>query len=143
MLASTETFATLLRSHRQRRQLTQGAVASAAGFDRSYISYLEQHKRNPTRDVVLKLADVLGLVAEERDGLLLSAQFAAEQRLDPSDHVIELIARSLSDLPPAQREKFRTDVESHVSYLLERYRHEEDTAPYTPQPGGVQQLAGG
>jgi transcriptional regulator with XRE-family HTH domain len=122
-----ETFASLLRVYRQEHNITQSELAESAGYDRSYLSYLERGLRNPTREVVLTLARVLDLPDSERDRLLLSAQFAAESpgasaTIDLSDRVVELVARSISDLPEPSRSAFRAELAGFLSYLRLRYQ---------------------
>jgi transcriptional regulator with XRE-family HTH domain len=121
-----ETFASLLRTFRQERKQTQSSLADTAGYDRSYISYLERGLRNPTRDVVLKIAGVLGLSPSDRDTLLLSARFAAEDErsggsIDLNDRIIELVARSINDLPEPRRNQFRDELAGFLRYLRSRY----------------------
>jgi transcriptional regulator with XRE-family HTH domain len=121
-----ETFASLLRTFRQESNRTQGSLADAAGYDRSYISYLERGLRNPTRDVVLTLAGVLGLSPSQRDALLLSARFAAEDdnsgaTIDLNDRLVELVARSINDLPVSHRNGFRDELAAFLRYLRSRY----------------------
>lgn len=125
-LIPQETFASLLRTFRQARNLTQSSLADTAGYDRSYISYLERGLRNPTRDVVLSIAQVLDLSPIERNSLLLSARFAAED--DPSnasinlnDRIVELVARSINDLPEPRRRQFRDELAAFLRYLRSRY----------------------
>jgi transcriptional regulator with XRE-family HTH domain len=122
-----ETFASLLRTYRQeRKNLTQSALAVAAGYDRSYISYLERGLRNPTREVVLTIAQVLELSPSERNALLLSARFAADDAqpsssINLNDRVVELVARSINDLPEARRSQFRDELAGFLRYLRSRY----------------------
>lgn len=123
-----ETFASLLRTFRQGHSWSQGALADAAGYDRSYISYLERGMRNPTRDVVIKLGEVLDLTPLERDALLLSAHFAAESpatAVNLNDRLVELIAQSISDLSEPQRSQFRDELAEFIRYL--RFRFSIDT----------------
>jgi len=132
-----ETVASLLRRFRQERKLTQSSLADTAGYDRSYISYLERGLRNPTRDVVLKIADVLGLARSDRDALLLSARFAAEDEhasvsINLNDRILELVARSINDLPEPRRNQFRDELADYLRYLRSRYHlatEEELRAP--------------
>jgi transcriptional regulator with XRE-family HTH domain len=121
-----ETFASLLRTFRQERRLTQSALADSAGYDRSYISYLERGLRNPTRDVVLTLAGVLGLSSSQRDTLLLSARYAAQDvatgtSINLNDRLVELVARSINDLPESRRTLFRDELAGFLRYLRSRY----------------------
>jgi transcriptional regulator with XRE-family HTH domain len=121
-----ETFASLLRTFRQERRWTQSSLADAAGYDRSYISYLERGLRNPTRDVVLTLARVLALSPSERDTLLLSARFAAENdqpgiTISLNDRLVELVAQSINDLSAPRRSQFRDELAGFLRYLRSRY----------------------
>lgn len=121
-----ETFASLLRTYREERSLSQGHIAETAGFDRSYISYLERGLRNPTREVVLALARALNLSDQQRNTLLLGARFAAEDApgvpsIDLNDRVVELVARSINDLPEPRRSAFRDELAAFVRYLRARY----------------------
>jgi len=121
-----ETFASLLRTLRQERNLTQSSLADTAGYDRSYISYLERGLRNPTRDVVLTIARVLDLSASERNKLLLSARFAAEDAelgnsINLNDRLVELVARSINDLSESRRNEFRDELAGFLRYLRSRY----------------------
>ncbi|WP_020398965.1 helix-turn-helix domain-containing protein [Kordiimonas gwangyangensis] len=57
-----EIHAALARNVRKRRTelgLSQEALADAAGLDRTYISGIERGLRNPTIEVVSKLASAL------------------------------------------------------------------------------------
>ncbi len=121
-----ETFASLLRTFRQERKLTQSSLADTAGYDRSYISYLERGLRNPTREVVLTLARVLDLPLAERNALLFSARFAPEDeragaQVNLNDRIIELVARSINDLPEPRRNTFRDELAAFLRYLRSRY----------------------
>lgn len=55
-------FGELLRVERKRARLTQQELAAKAGIDHSYISKMETEGETlPTRDIALKLAEVLGI----------------------------------------------------------------------------------
>jgi transcriptional regulator with XRE-family HTH domain len=54
-----EVFARNLRRHRQRKKLSQEALAHEAGVDRTYISALERSVYAASIDTVAKLARVL------------------------------------------------------------------------------------
>jgi transcriptional regulator with XRE-family HTH domain len=53
-------FGERVRELRQQLGMSQEAFAHTAGFDRTYISGIERGIRNPTIDVVYRLADALG-----------------------------------------------------------------------------------
>jgi transcriptional regulator with XRE-family HTH domain len=54
---------TVLREARLAAELTQEEVAFRAGLDRSYVSMLENDKKSPTVDVLLRLAEAIGTKA--------------------------------------------------------------------------------
>ncbi|MDZ5696739.1 helix-turn-helix transcriptional regulator [Chelativorans sp. M5D2P16] len=54
-----EVFARNLRRHRQKRGLSQEALAHEAGVDRTYISALERSVYGASIDMIDKLAKVL------------------------------------------------------------------------------------
>ncbi|NGO55262.1 helix-turn-helix domain-containing protein [Allomesorhizobium camelthorni] len=56
-----EVFARNLRRHRQKKKLSQEALAHEAGVDRTYISALERGVYGASIDMVDKLAKVLGV----------------------------------------------------------------------------------
>lgn len=58
-------FGKTLRRRRLVRELTQQALAEAAGLHLNYISLMERGQRTPSLDVVLKLARGLGVPASE------------------------------------------------------------------------------
>ncbi|RWX68860.1 helix-turn-helix transcriptional regulator [Mesorhizobium sp. M2A.F.Ca.ET.039.01.1.1] len=56
-----EVFARNLRRHRQRKKLSQEALAHEAGVDRTYVSALERRVYAASIDTVARLAKVLGV----------------------------------------------------------------------------------
>ena len=68
------TFGEKLRFLRQRAGLTQRQLAARLGYtDHSYIALVEQNKRNPTVELVLKVSDMFQVSADQliRDALTL------------------------------------------------------------------------
>lgn len=57
-------FGKKLRETRLKKKLSQGGVAKMLGFHRSYMSGLEQGRRNPSLLTVLKIAKALGISAK-------------------------------------------------------------------------------
>lgn len=51
---------------RERIGLTQAALAERVGVETSTISHIEIHRRNPSRDLLIKLCRELGLDEAER-----------------------------------------------------------------------------
>ncbi len=74
--AATPGFGTQLRRWRRRRGLTQMALALAAEVSARHLSWLEADKSQPSRAMVLRLAERLDVPLRERNGLLLAAGYA-------------------------------------------------------------------
>ena len=75
----------MLRDWRQRRRLSQLALACEAEISTRHLSFLETGRAAPSREMVLRLAEQLEVPARERNSLLLAAGFAplfAERPLD-------------------------------------------------------------
>jgi transcriptional regulator with XRE-family HTH domain len=66
----------LLREWRERRRLSQLALASEAGVSQRHVSFLESGRSVPSREMVLQLAIALDLPLRERNALLLAAGYA-------------------------------------------------------------------
>ena len=66
----------LLREWRQRRRLSQLRVATEAEVSTRHLSFLETGRAQPSRDMVLRLAELLEVPLRGRNALLLAAGFA-------------------------------------------------------------------
>lgn len=73
---SGATFGTLLRHWRSVRRLSQLDLALAAGISSRHLSYVETGRSQPSREMVLRLADALEIPLRERNALLVAAGFA-------------------------------------------------------------------
>jgi len=78
MGTSTASVGDLLREWRQRRRLSQMALALEAEISTRHLSFLETGRAAPSREMVLRLAEPLELPLRERNRLLLAAGFAPE-----------------------------------------------------------------
>lgn len=74
--AATPGFGLQLRRWRQQRGLSQLALALAAEVSARHLSWLEADKSQPSRAMVLRLAERLDLPLRERNGLLMAAGYA-------------------------------------------------------------------
>lgn len=84
-------FGVLLRRWRQSRRLTQEGLALAANSSTRHLSCLETGRAQPSRDMILGLAEHLQIPLRDQNTLLLSAGFAPAFR-----------ERSLAELEAAQ-----------------------------------------
>ena len=75
----------LLREWRQRRRLSQLDFSVEAEISSKHLSFLETGRSRPSRDMRLKLAELLEVPLRDRNTLLISAGFApmfSERKLD-------------------------------------------------------------
>ena len=94
-----------LRDWRQRRRLSQLALATSAGVSQRHVSFVESGRAMPSRELVLTLARHLDVPFRERNQLLLAAGFAPiyrERPLDapelaPARAAIELVLSAYDD----------------------------------------------
>lgn len=70
------TFGDLLRTWRQRRRLTQLELSARSEVSTKHLSYLETGRSNPSREMVLELAEHLEVPLRERNDLLSAAGYA-------------------------------------------------------------------
>ena len=88
-----------LREWRQRRRMSQLDLASEAEISTRHLSFVESGRAQPSRDMILHLADRLEIPLRERNVLLVSAGFApvfSERSLDdpalqPARRAIDLV----------------------------------------------------
>ena len=83
MSLAAPAFGGLLRRWRQHRGLTQMALALDAEVSTRHLSFLESGKAEPSRAMVLRLAERLDLPLRERNAWLVAAGFAPMYRERP------------------------------------------------------------
>src|SRR6516225_10218510 len=76
MTAAMLPFGVLLRRWRQNRRLSQEALALAAGSSTRHLSCLETARSQPSREMILRLAEQLEIPLRDQNALLLAAGFA-------------------------------------------------------------------
>jgi transcriptional regulator with XRE-family HTH domain len=99
-------FPTELRRWREARRLSQLELAIRAETTQRHLSFIEQGRSRPGRDVVVRLAESLGLTLRERNELLLAAGFAPAFPESPLDDAA---------LRPV-REALGTILDGHLPY---------------------------
>lgn len=85
MAQELRTIGEHLREWRQRRRMSQLDLACEADISTRHLSFLETGRAQPSRDMLLHLADRLDVPLRERNVLLVAAGFAPvfrERRLD-------------------------------------------------------------
>jgi transcriptional regulator with XRE-family HTH domain len=76
----------LIRTWRQRRNLSQLELSLDSAISARHLSFVETGRANPSREMVLHLAERLEIPLRERNGLLLAAGFAPLFEERPLDH---------------------------------------------------------
>src|SRR5437773_9643114 len=106
MMAMAQPVGDLLREWRQRRRMSQLDLAAEAEISTRHLSFLETGRAQPSRDMVLHLAEQLEVPLRERNILLVAAGFApvfAERSLE--DPALQA-ARKAVDLVLAGHEPY-------------------------------------
>src|SRR5215468_6049742 len=88
----------LLRTWRQRRRLSQLALACDAEISQRHLSFLESGRAAPSRDMILHLAEQLDIPLRDRNVLLVAAGFAPIYRERPLGDPALLEARKAVDV---------------------------------------------
>jgi transcriptional regulator with XRE-family HTH domain len=96
-------FGRLLREWRALRGMSQLKLATGAGASPRHLSFVETGRSQPSRDMVLRLAEALDVPLRERNALLGAAGFAA---------VFRESALGAPEIAPIER---------MLAFLLERY----------------------
>ena len=78
--AETPTFPGLLREWRQKRRLSQLALALESGVSQRHLSFLESGRAKPSRAMILQLSEALEVPLRDRNDWLVSAGFAPVYR---------------------------------------------------------------
>ena len=91
-------FGEHLRHWRQHRRLSQQGLALEADISTRHLSYVETGRAQPSREMVLRLAERLSVPLRERNALLVAAGFAPMYQARPLDHPDLAAARQAVDL---------------------------------------------
>jgi len=93
----TRPIGDLLREWRERRRLSQLALALDAEVSTRHISFLETGRARPSREMLLRLTERLEVPLRERNTLLLAAGFAPAYPERDLDHPALESARAVVD----------------------------------------------
>jgi transcriptional regulator with XRE-family HTH domain len=99
-------FGVQLRAWRQTRHLSQEELAGLAGVSARHLSFVENGRSQPSRELVLALAGALDVPLRERNTLLTAAGFAAAFRASPLDSEVLAHLRRAIDHVLEQQEPF-------------------------------------
>src|SRR5215813_10594676 len=99
-------FGVQLRAWRQTRHMSQELLAGRAGVSARHLSFVENGRSQPSRELVLALAGALDVPLRERNTLLAAAGFAAAFRASSLDTDVMASLRRAIDHVLAQQEPF-------------------------------------
>lgn len=105
--AAPRPFGDYLRHWRQHRRLSQLDLAQEAEISTRHLSFVETGRSQPSREMVLRLAERLDIPLRERNALLVAAGYAPMYRERPLDdpalaaarQAVELILKSHEPYP--------------------------------------------
>ena len=83
MQSASATAGRIVRSWRDRRGISQLALAAEARISQKHLSFIESGRAAPSRDMVMHLSGVLDMPLRERNALLLTAGYAPLYRDRP------------------------------------------------------------
>src|SRR6478735_10023940 len=95
---AADPFGTHLRHWRQHRRLSQLDLAHEAQVSTRHLSYVETGRAEPSREMVLRLAERLEVPLRERNALLVAAGYAPMYRQRSLDDPALAAARRAVDL---------------------------------------------
>lgn len=89
---ASPSFGRLLRGWRNRRSLSQLALAAEAEISQRHLSFIESGRSAPSREMILRLGKSLDMPLREKNALLVSAGFApVYQERRPDDPAVKSV----------------------------------------------------
>jgi len=128
-------FGKLLEKHRKKARIPQKQLGLMLGLDSSYISKIENGKRNPpSRDVVIEIAGAFDLNETETDQFLTSANYQPQTLFDlgfdTNDFSLKKHLGVLKDIkrkaPLGSYIRAKEEIESHLDLMRMKYTSEVD-----------------
>ncbi|MCI2430468.1 helix-turn-helix domain-containing protein [Candidatus Acetothermia bacterium] len=81
LMEDLQALGKLLREYRERAQLTRAQLARRARISASFVTYLEKGHRRPSAAIIARIAQALGLRADQQKQLLQSAGYASVEEI--------------------------------------------------------------
>jgi transcriptional regulator with XRE-family HTH domain len=106
MISTSRPVGELLREWRQRRRVSQLDLALEAEISPKHVSFVETGRAQPSREMILRLAEHLQIPLRDRNALLNAAGFAAVYYERPLDDPALAAARAAVDLVLKGHEPF-------------------------------------
>lgn len=127
-MSAPPSFGHLLREWRQRRRLSQLACACEAEISPKHLSFLETGRAQPSREMLLRLTELLRVPLRERNAMLIAAGFApvfpqhalSDPEMASAHAAIELVLRGHEPYPALAIDRHWTMVAANraISALL-------------------------
>lgn len=119
----TRPVGNILREWRRRRRMSQLDLACEADISTRHLSFLETGRSQPSRDMVLHLAEQLEMPLRERNGLLVSAGYAPifperpfeDPALQPARKAVDLVLAGHEPYPAIAIDRHWTLIASNSS----------------------------
>jgi transcriptional regulator with XRE-family HTH domain len=107
MMGPARSLGDILREWRQRRHMSQLDFALEADISQRHLSFIESGRASPSRDMLLHLAERLGVPLRERNPMLLAAGFAPifterslnDPALAPARKAIDIVLKGHEPFP--------------------------------------------
>lgn len=97
-------FGHLLKEWRQKRRLSQLELSFQASVSARHLSFIENDRSTPSREMIMRLADKLDVPARDVNGLLLSAGYSPAYPVRPlNDPALASIQKSIEFLLNSQK----------------------------------------
>lgn len=117
--APTAGVGPLLREWRGRRRMSQLDVATTAGVSTRHLSYVENGRSTPSRELLLHLARHLDVPLREQNDLLLAAGHApAHTQLDLTDPAMAPVVATLETMLAASEPNPTLVMDRHWNLVL-------------------------
>ena len=112
--SSNSSFSEFCRRWRNFRKLSQLDLAMEAGVSQRHISWLETNRSQPSRDMVIRLAEALDMPLRERNHFLIAAGYSAiyherqlgEPAMQAINEAIEAVLQHHDPLPAMVVDRF-------------------------------------
>jgi transcriptional regulator with XRE-family HTH domain len=132
MMTPSRSLGDYLRDWRQKRRMSQLALALEAEISQRHLSFIESGRSIPSRDMLLHLVERLGVPLRDRNPLLLAAGFAplfSERSLDdptlrPARQAVDMILKGHEPYPALAIDRHWTLIAANdaIAQLLEGVR---------------------
>lgn len=118
---ASSSFTTLLKSWRHQRGYSQLSLALESDVSQRHLSFLESGRSQPSRDMILRLGNVLEIPFRDQNTLLTSAGFApvfvesdlSAPELAPIRRALEFMLRQQEPYPAIVMDRYWNQLESN------------------------------